>query len=122
MVERLTQPVDGAAGSGGRGVLAGVVLAVECEAGRGLADAAGALGVALGGAATVAVLGVGAAVVAGLKDLEGLFEGRHGGGCCVDGLLAVVPSFETSCRCRFTLGVVVVVGGRRGELRGENLE
>jgi len=86
VVERLTQPVDGAARSGGRGVFAGVVLAVECEggeAGGGLADAAGALGVALGGAATVAVLGVGAAVVAGLKDLEGLFEGRHGGGWCV---------------------------------------
>jgi len=64
-------------------VFAGVVLAVQCEggeAGGGLADATGALGIALLGTA-VAVFGVRAAVMAGLEDLEGLFESRHGGGC-----------------------------------------
>lgn len=130
VVQRLAQPVDGAAGCGGRRVFArAVVLAVQCEggeAGGGLADATGALGVALLGTA-VTVFGVRAAVVAGLEDLKGLFEGRHGGGCVCGGL-AVVPSFEISCWCcYFTLrsgsgGTEEGTGAGSWELRAESAD
>jgi hypothetical protein len=55
-------------------------------------------------------------VVAGLEDLEGLLESRHGGGC-----VWWVGS-DTKLRDKLSLlillhSVVVVVGGRRGAER-----
>lgn len=80
VVEGLAKSVDGATGCGPGRLLARAV-AVECEGretGGGLADATVALGIALLGT-VAAVVGTRAAV-AGLEDLEGLLESRHGGG------------------------------------------